>query len=148
MNFNGMSESEGLLERIAGLDISRGMERFGGNENIYMGMLRSYTLITPAFIEAIREISVNYLPEISSKVHGIKWASRSICADDVGNKAEALELAAKAGDIDYFTKHCEAFLDAAWQLVFEINETLFRINMRGKPDQEYYESLPGNEQFI
>jgi signal transduction histidine kinase/DNA-binding NarL/FixJ family response regulator/HPt (histidine-containing phosphotransfer) domain-containing protein len=84
---------------IRGLDIEQGLKRFGGDEEIYLGVLRSYTVNTTPLLDQLRDFCTEEsLPRYAIVVHGIKSSSRSIGADLLGVRAEALEMAAKAGD--------------------------------------------------
>jgi CheY-like chemotaxis protein len=83
---------------IEGLDVEAGCSRFGG-ERPYWEVLRSYATHTPELLNKLREVAEETLPEYAIAVHGLKGSSYGICADRVGKMAEALEFAAKNGDI-------------------------------------------------
>jgi signal transduction histidine kinase/CheY-like chemotaxis protein len=111
--------------RVEGLDMEKGMERFGGDGKSYLDSLRSYVIHTPPLLEAARtpEPAADY----AITVHGIKGSSYGISAQAVGQWAEKLEHAAKAGDlalvrdendrfingVEKFIADLKAFLDAA-----------------------------------
>jgi HPt (histidine-containing phosphotransfer) domain-containing protein len=59
-------------------------------------------------------------------VHGIKSSSRSIGAEALGAAAEALERAAKAGDLDFIRENHGAFIQAADSLLNELNAEINR----------------------
>ncbi|MDR1292629.1 MAG: response regulator [Clostridiales Family XIII bacterium] len=94
---------------IAGLDIEKGLARFGGTES-YIQTLRSYAEHTPPLIEKIRSFGASDLPDVAVTVHGIKGSSYGICADGVGKEAEALEHAAKAGDFAFVSGGMDGFI--------------------------------------
>jgi signal transduction histidine kinase/DNA-binding response OmpR family regulator len=83
---------------VEGLDAEKGLERFGGDGKSYMESLRSYVVHTPELLAAARD--PERLADYAITVHGIKGSSRGISADGIGQKAEELEHAAKAGDLD------------------------------------------------
>ena len=114
--------AEGTLDcNIDGLNAVKGLERFGGDEKVYLEVLRSYVLNTPPLIKSIRNADENSLANYSIVIHGIKGASRSIGADEVGDMAAALEASAKAGDLN-FVKSCNrAFIETLEQLLEEIS---------------------------
>ncbi|MDR1379694.1 MAG: cache domain-containing protein [Synergistaceae bacterium] len=87
---------EGLS--IEGLNAAAGCLRFGG-ENAYKEILRSYALYTPELLDKLRQVDEETLPDYVIAVHGLKGSSYGICAEKIGKMAEALELAAKNGDI-------------------------------------------------
>jgi CheY-like chemotaxis protein len=108
---------------IDGLDIEKGLSRFGGDES-FVQTLRSYAEHTPPLIEKIRSFEESDLPDVAVTVHGIKGSSYGVCADEAGKKAEALEHAAKDGDyafvsgnIDEFIEYLNAFLSELTQFL-------------------------------
>ena len=129
-----------ISERLMYFDFSKGLERFAGNEDTYIRILRFYSLIISALIETIKELRYENLPELADKLLGIKQACRSICAQDIENRAEALEKAARNKNTGFINIYCNSLLEDAWNLVFEINETLYKMRLtnteRGKPVQD------------
>ena len=75
-------------------------------------------------------------------VHGIKGSSRSIGANMVGDQAEALEKAAKAGDLAFALANNAVFLDTAAALISGLNELLRQMSAehpkpkKDRPDEE------------
>jgi signal transduction histidine kinase/DNA-binding NarL/FixJ family response regulator/HPt (histidine-containing phosphotransfer) domain-containing protein len=94
------SQYDGFAGRFkdAAVDIEQGLGFFGGDEEIYLGVLRSYVQNTPPLLDQVRNYSKETLPDYAIVVHGIKSSSRSIGSEQVGSLAEELEYAAKAGD--------------------------------------------------
>ena len=127
--------------KLAGLDIQRGIERFGGDEETYMGVLRSYAFNTLPLLDSIEHFSDDDLPEYAITVHGIKGSSRGVLADMVGDSAELLEKAAKSGDVIFVRKHNAEFIAAARKLIRDIEEMLAENDNRApkskkdKPDE-------------
>ena len=107
------------------LDVKKGIERFGG-EDSYFKILRSYAMTTPPLTESIKGVSRDNLANYGITVHGIKGASRGICADALGDAAEALEKAALTGDYDFIAANNAAFLEASDKLLSEIDDILLR----------------------
>jgi len=112
------------LGDIKSLDIGKGIKRFGGDENSYLRILRSYSANTPQLIESVKDVSRDNLASYVITVHGIKGSSRGICANALADAAEALEKAAQAGDYDFVVANNAAFLEIAGKLLSEINEVL------------------------
>jgi len=128
--------------RSAGLDIEKGIKRFGGREADYLSVLRSYASSTRSLIESVREPNENNLSDYTINVHGIKGASRGVFANRIGNAAEELEKAAIAGDMVFISDHNEKFLLATRDLVEEIEEMLTLIDGESpRPKRE----KPGGE---
>jgi CheY-like chemotaxis protein len=108
---------------INGLDIERGLSRFGDDES-FIETLRSYAKHTPPLVEKIRDFEASDLPDVAVTVHGIKGSSYGICADTVGKKAEALEHAAKAGDYAFVSENMEAFVCELEAFISELTRFL------------------------
>ncbi|MDR1420074.1 MAG: response regulator, partial [Treponema sp.] len=96
---------------VEGLDAEKGLERFGGDGKSYMESLRSYVIHTPDLLLAAR--NTERIADYAITVHGIKGSSRGISADIIGQKAEELEHAAKAGNLDLVGEKNGAFILAA-----------------------------------
>jgi signal transduction histidine kinase/CheY-like chemotaxis protein/HPt (histidine-containing phosphotransfer) domain-containing protein len=86
--------------RIEGLDISDALRRFGGKESIYRTILRSFATNMPAMLARLKIGGAEDLPDYTINVHGIKGSCRNIGAKELGDEAESLEMAAKAGNLD------------------------------------------------
>ena len=127
---------------IAGLNIDKGIKRFDGDEDTYFIVLRSFAANTPLLLEKIKEPGLDTLVDYGIAVHGIKGSSCGICADTVADVAEALEKAANSKGYDFIVAHNASFLEAAWQLLSEIDAMLAQINAdapkprKDAPDKE------------
>jgi signal transduction histidine kinase/CheY-like chemotaxis protein/HPt (histidine-containing phosphotransfer) domain-containing protein len=131
---------------IPGLDLESGIERFSCQE-IYFEVLRSFADSTPQLIDLLRNPSGSKLGDYAVHSHGIKGSSRGIGAFAVGNMAEALERAAKAGDFDYVNNNNGDFIDKVEALISDINSLLDEFSAssakpkKDKPDKEKLEKL-------
>jgi len=105
------------------LDIKKGVVLFGDDET-YFSVLRSFNLNTVPLLESIMEVSPDKLSAYAVTVHGIKGSSRGICADPLGDLAENLEKAAKAGDFDFISANNAIFIEKAYKLISEIDEAI------------------------
>jgi CheY-like chemotaxis protein len=115
--------------KIKGLNVEQGLKRFSGDEETYLGVLKSYALNTPPLLDQLRSCTEESLPNYAVVVHGIKSSSRSIGAEAIGARAEALELAAKAGDLNFvgrdnsdFIKTVQALLDGLSAVLRDLAE--------------------------
>jgi CheY-like chemotaxis protein len=108
---------------IGGIDMEAGIARYG-SQKIYLNILRSYVIHTPELLEKLRGLSRETLAEYAVTVHGIKGASYGISAEEVGNQAEKLEHAAKAGDYDTVSKENASFIEKTEGLVTRIQDLL------------------------
>ena len=125
-------------ESIPGLHMNKGLERFGGDAEAYLHVLHSYTANTQPLLETVRGVNRANLADYAIVVHGIKGSSRSIGADLVGDKAEALEKAAKAGYMDFVEANNASFIDSVDALLGGLNELLRRMaseNPKPKKDR-------------
>ena len=129
-----------VIKNIPGLDITKGLERFGGDEKIYQQVLRSFVTNTRPILETVKEINDGNLEDYIFAVHGIKASSRGIGADSVGDRAEVLEEKARAEDLKFLRANHPAFLDATTRLILAIEKTLGKIAAdkpkKDKPDAE------------
>ncbi|MDR2028352.1 MAG: response regulator [Treponema sp.] len=122
---------------VGGLDAEKGLERFGGDGESYMDSLRSYVIHTPALLAAAR--TVEPLKDYAITVHGVKGSSYGISADTVGQWAEKLEHAAKAGDLALIKEENEGFIGAVENLIAALTELLEGL---GKGLQKPYKPAP------
>jgi HPt (histidine-containing phosphotransfer) domain-containing protein len=135
---------------IPGIDTEKGAEHFGGDWDIYWDVVKSFAQNTPPLLDKIRAFSTADLrselpPELPTTpallanlspeelnnyaiiVHGIKGSSRSIGAEALGAKAEALEHAAKAGNVDFIRENHGIFIQASDQLLDGLNAEINRV---------------------
>jgi CheY-like chemotaxis protein len=84
---------------VEGIDLAAGKERYS-DEKVFLEIIRSYCVHTPGLLKKIHDFSLKDLKQYAVAVHGLKGSSYGICADAIGKFAEALEMAAKAGDIE------------------------------------------------
>jgi HPt (histidine-containing phosphotransfer) domain-containing protein len=113
---------------IPGIDAKKGAEYFGGDLSIYWNVVKSFAQNTPPLLDKIRGSAflAADMNDYAIIVHGIKSSSRSIGAEDLGADAEALEHAAKAGNIDFVRGKHGAFIQAADRLLEGINAEISR----------------------
>jgi CheY-like chemotaxis protein len=137
---NGSDRRSSGTKNIPGLDTSKGLARFSGDEKIYRRVLKSYVTNTRLILETVKEINENNLDDYIIAVHGIKASSRGIGADQVGARAEALEKMAKAENLDFLRENHPAFLEAANELMLAIEDMAGKAAAdkpkKDKPDAE------------
>ncbi|MDR3076559.1 MAG: response regulator, partial [Synergistaceae bacterium] len=104
-----------LLNRhLEGIDFEAGLKRLDGNAAAYLSVLQSYVAHTSCLLDEIRAIPAREtLPDYAALVHGLKGASYSVCAHEVGRIAEAIETAAKKPDYEFVWTNHDAFISAA-----------------------------------
>ncbi|MDR1045024.1 MAG: response regulator [Candidatus Adiutrix sp.] len=90
----------GLLEgtETGGVDFRSGLVRFNGQAEVYLNVISTFVETVPAMLDKLREVTAATLPDYAILIHGLKGSCYGIGADQTGQMAEALEIAAKAGD--------------------------------------------------
>jgi HPt (histidine-containing phosphotransfer) domain-containing protein len=113
--------------KIYGLDVDQGLKRFNDDEDTYLDILKSYVQNTPSLLAQMHDFTKETLPDYAIVVHGIKGSSRTIGANTIGAEAEALELAAKAGDLAFVSAQNDAFLDTVQEMLARLSAMFKRI---------------------
>ena len=141
---------------IPGINIEKGIARFGGDGEAYVGVLRSFSKNTPSLLDSLDEIadsgfharpSEDRLPEYETIVHGIKGSAGSICAAKTSDLAMALENAAKGGDYGFILNNHKPFMTTARKLVLDISSALENMNaglnkpVKNEPDPDLLDRL-------
>jgi HPt (histidine-containing phosphotransfer) domain-containing protein len=127
--------------RTEGIDIKEGLRRYG-EETAYLRILRSYAANTPGLLDRLRRVSRDTLQEYAVAVHGIKGASSGICATALAEKAEYLEIAAKADDFVSVLEANGNFIHMAESLLLSLNEFLKSIEISPRDSSSQKEHLP------
>ena len=105
---------------VEGVDFASGVRQFG-SEDAYLQILRSYCVHTAPLLEKLKNVSKENLRDYAVTVHGIKGASYGISAVAAGKKAEALEIAAKAGDFETVAANNGALVENIELLLSALN---------------------------
>jgi len=120
---------------IAGLNLSKGLARFGGDMATYLEIVGSYVLHTPALLAKVRTVTSETLADYAIVMHGLKGSSRNFDAETVGNLAEDLERAAKAGDFAFVQEHNPFFLETTEKLLAALSDKL-KASANKKPNRD------------
>ncbi len=118
------AERNGSGMTIPGLELEECLKRFGGDEEVLRNVLDSYVHNIPLMLEKIRAATQERLGDYAVVVHGIKGSSHNICAQAVGELAQALENAAMAGNFVFVEANNGAFLQAVEEQIAEIAKFL------------------------
>ena len=124
------------------LDIRKGIERFAGNEELYLGILRSFSENTGPLLEKVKNVNAGNLADYAVTIHGLKGAIRAIFAETAGNMADALEKAAKASDFLFISMNNQDFIDTVDELIVYLETILRKIDdenpkpVKDTPDKE------------
>jgi HPt (histidine-containing phosphotransfer) domain-containing protein len=135
---------------ITGLNIEQGLDRFGGNEETYLDVLRSFVDNTAALIDSLAQptaVSRENLADYAVMVHGIKGSSRSIGAESLGALAEQLEGAAKDGKQQFVQTNNQTLIAQTRTLLNATSAVLTRLcgesqkPLKNYPDQATLKQL-------
>ncbi|MDR1157435.1 MAG: Hpt domain-containing protein [Oscillospiraceae bacterium] len=110
---------------IDGIDVAGGLNRFGGRLDTYLQVLHSFLEHMPRYLSDLRQTEA--LQSYTVLAHGIKGSCYGIGADPLGKKAEALEIASKAGDRAGVTAVHDAFLTEAEDLLIRLSACLVEV---------------------
>ena len=121
---------------LPGLNITAGLARLDYDEESYLQILHSFSDHIPELLETARKEVSGNLMEFRIAVHGIKGSSRGIGADDLADKAEELEKAAKHGDEAFVKKHTAAFLEIANNFMGDLAKFLLTMDNVGNPGEK------------
>jgi signal transduction histidine kinase/FixJ family two-component response regulator len=153
---------ESRVQTIAGRDVQEEkftsigigwkscLERFGGDAEMLLDVLKSYATNTPSLIKRLSAVTAETLPDYAITVHGIKGSSRGICAETIGAIAEKLEHAAKASDFDFVQANNDSFIKNAEEFINELTKILNSIEAEKPkpkivaPDPDLLERLVEN----
>jgi len=98
---------------VEGLSLAKGLDRYNGDEDTYLKVMRSYISSVKTMLDHIEIFDEANLHDYKVKVHGIKGASYDIFADEIAKKASRLEQAANEKNIAYITaNHLDLMTEA------------------------------------
>ena len=118
---------EDILFSLKGINIENGIRNCGGNRNVYIQILRTFSSSNlAAGLESYYEAAdwKNY--EVIA--HSAKGACRNIGAEEIADKAYQLELAGKKEDEGFIKAHHRDFLDDYKELISSITKAIIEIN--------------------
>jgi HPt (histidine-containing phosphotransfer) domain-containing protein len=84
---------------IPGIDVESIDSLYSGEMDIYIPVLQSFVSSIPDAIDRLRNVSEETLREYAVTVHGLKGSCANIGANIIKDKAYALEMKSKAGDL-------------------------------------------------
>jgi HPt (histidine-containing phosphotransfer) domain-containing protein len=126
---------------VEGVDLDDGLNRLGGNEDLYLEVVETYVRFTGKVLDQVKDPPAEEgLKDYAVLVHGIKGSSYNIGALLVGKVAEAQEHAAKAGDLAKVLEHHGSFLVSAHKLVEGLQAFLDKVSPPA--DEGEKDSLP------
>jgi signal transduction histidine kinase/DNA-binding NarL/FixJ family response regulator/HPt (histidine-containing phosphotransfer) domain-containing protein len=122
--------------QIEGIDWQAGLNYFAGNRDVYLSILRSYVDNTSHLITQICNVTEETLSDYAIHVHGIKGSSYGIKAREIGEQAEKLEHAAKAGNFQLVSKNTPLFVENVQKLLSALSG-LLKIDANGEKPRRH-----------
>ncbi|MDR2339895.1 MAG: response regulator [Deltaproteobacteria bacterium] len=112
--------------RIPGIDVAKGLRRFGGKDSSYLKALALFAGDLEDRLPRLVPAHGEHLEDFRREAHGIKSAAINIGAESVWKEAAFLEAAAESSD--GFTVHarCEAFRRTLAAMAADIRRELDR----------------------
>ena len=102
--------------KIPGVDTETGLALYGGDQNIYIAVLRSFLSNVKNVMEKLRYVSEETLGDYTVNVHGLKGICAGIGAEKTRQAAFNLEKAARSGDLAGVLVENEVFLKETEEL--------------------------------
>jgi len=140
---NSDRQKSNILEnKIDGLDIEKGLQRYEYDEDFYIKVLRTYMLSVRSMLDIIEGVNKDNLSGYRINVHGLKSTSLDICAKKIGENASLLEEAAKNTDMNYINENNPVFLKTIKKLADDIEGLLLKLDsenpkpLKESPDKE------------
>jgi len=96
---------------IEGMDLQSGLARFGGNQAIFLKVIKAFTDGIGKHMDTLAGLTEEGLSDYAITVHGVKGSCYSIGANLEGDMAKELEFAAKAGDFALVSEKNPLFID-------------------------------------
>jgi len=110
--------------QIPGLNTAVGLARFDGDEAAYLILIEAFAKHAGRYITNVREFiedqAATGLDTYRIAVHSLKGSTRSIGAEQIGDMAEKLEIAARQNDLAYITGHSGPFIESVEKLLDEL----------------------------
>jgi len=135
---------QALYKGVKGLDVRKGLKRFTGDNDAYIDVLRSFARNSAPLLDVLNKVNEENLSEYTTTVHGIKGSSRSICADEIADMAEALESAGNNENFGYIKIKNQQLIEKTQKLISDIVQMIAEIdedNQKPKKDQPDRETL-------
>jgi len=113
----------GMVEQIEGLDVSIGLSRIGGQQEVYKKMLELMLHEIEKSDKNLKEfLSAKDINGFRIEVHGMKSSLANIGSMALSEKAFDLENASRNEDMDFCAANIPAFLEKLNSLNFKLKE--------------------------
>ncbi|MDR0322290.1 MAG: Hpt domain-containing protein [Treponema sp.] len=106
--------------KIPGIDVESIDSLYSGEMDIYIPVLQSFVSSIPEAVNKLRNVSAETLHDYAVTVHGLKGSCANIGADVIKEKAYALEMKSKAGDLAAVLAQNEELIKDSEKLISDI----------------------------
>ena len=110
--------------KIPGVNVRLGLSLYEEDMELYLDILRSYTVNVPGELDKLHSLSVETLRDYAINIHSIKGASASIGAKVISERAKEMEMMAKSGDFTGLIPLNDGFIRDVEKLVADILSSL------------------------
>ena len=144
---NNLTPNALLDYSIEGIDFINGLERYDGDADTYINIMRSFAKNIPQRLANAEAVTENSLAKYTTAIHGIKGSCYSICADNAAKLADTLEVAGKAENYEFILANNAAFVENVRSILSGIDEVLSKMQtgrLKGqmaKPDRKLLKKL-------
>jgi len=126
-------EMKSSLEDIAGIDFEDGLQRMGGDSELYLSLLQSFCEIYRDSVSKMKSLAENGgLDELGPVAHGVKGAAGNISAKSIYDTLIAIEKSAKEKRMDSL----ETLLDRYEEQFDNLCRSVRKVNIGGDSAQE------------
>ncbi|SEF48331.1 Signal transduction histidine kinase [Eubacterium ruminantium] len=116
--------SEGLERLSENLEVTKILEKIGGNIDVYNKILSSFYSRNKNVQEELRIKFESDYRNFRNRIHGIRTSSGNIGAVNIANMASTLESAVNIGNKTYVRDNLDSFLLSMQEIVYAIGDYL------------------------
>ncbi|MCL2577762.1 MAG: response regulator [Defluviitaleaceae bacterium] len=131
-------DENNVIIKIDGINTTEGVKTYGSK--VFINTLQNYVSSNRALLDSLENLKD--IDDYRISVHGIKGASYYIFANEIGDKAKALETAAENNDMKFIEKNNSYFIKDLKKLISDIGNLLREID---DPDSKPKKNKPDNQ---
>ena len=115
---------------IPGLNSETANALYGGDQDIYFIVIRSFITNAAAIITKLNAVTEDNLQEYVITIHGLKGILAGIAAEDLSENAYKLETIARSGDYEGVIAGNDEFIKKTEKLIFSIKSYMEKIDLQ------------------
>jgi HPt (histidine-containing phosphotransfer) domain-containing protein len=113
---------------VEGVDFNDGLNRFGGQVNIYMRIIRSFIANTPKTLDLLTSPDPKNIEEYTIRVHGLKGSCYGISAISQGDEAKTLEFASRENNWTLIEDNNPKLIESVTKLIADLEELMRKLD--------------------